>query len=98
MLRRLSTILACIVVFLSVQGCEPESSGTEEGATTTAAGAEFDDPLATAVTVAQAVRENPDTAEQVLSEHGMTVEQFEALMYQIAADPELSAEFEAAME
>ena len=48
-----------------------------------------------AATVARAIRANPDNAEQVLRQNGMTEEQYESLMYEIAADPAMSAEFNA---
>lgn len=50
-----------------------------------------------AVTVARAVEANPGRADEVLREHGLTTEQYEDLMYDIAADPDMSAEFEARM-
>ena len=48
-----------------------------------------------AATIAKAIRANPDNAEQILSQNGMTEEQYEALMYEIASDPAMSAEYNA---
>jgi hypothetical protein len=50
-----------------------------------------------AVAVAKAVEANPGRADAVLREHGMTAQQFEDLMYEIAADPAMSEEYEARM-
>lgn len=48
-----------------------------------------------AATIAKAIRANPDNAEQILRQNGMTEEQYEALMYEIAADPAMSAQYSA---
>jgi hypothetical protein len=100
MLRRLWILLACVGVALLAWGCEPTDTGDQEGAATaTATGDEAEgEMLARAITLATAAREAPDAVEEALGEHDATVEDFEALMFHIAADPELSAQFEAAME
>jgi hypothetical protein len=43
-----------------------------------------------AVTVANAIASNPDSADEILEKNGLDREKFEALMYEIAKDPELS--------
>lgn len=54
------------------------------------------DPVAEAAAIAREVEAAPDRATEILAAHGTTTEQFEALMFEIAADPEKSAAFEAA--
>ncbi|MBL9104433.1 MAG: hypothetical protein JNL82_26040 [Myxococcales bacterium] len=59
---------------------------------TTAAGGKADQ----AVTIAKQLRAaKPDDAEKILAEHGMTADQWEALMFEIAEDPALAAKYEA---
>ncbi|HYE61122.1 MAG TPA: hypothetical protein VD997_03930 [Phycisphaerales bacterium] len=53
--------------------------------------------VAKAAEIAKAVDANPGRADEILREHGMTLEQYDDLMYDIAADPAMSAEFEARM-
>lgn len=49
-----------------------------------------------AAVVAQKIKKNPKQAESILKEHDLTIEAFEKLMYDVAADPKLAEEFEAA--
>lgn len=51
-----------------------------------------------AITIAKELRAQPDDAEKILERHGMTAEQWEALMYDIAGDPALAAEYEAGLQ
>ena len=56
-----------------------------------------DDPqVAKAVELAKKLEANPDQAEATLKEAGMSVEDFEALMMDIAADPAKTEAFEKA--
>ncbi len=43
-----------------------------------------------AVTVANAIAKDPDSADAILEKNGLNRDTFEALMYEIAKDPELS--------
>ena len=51
-----------------------------------------------AITVARELRAKPDDAEKILAEHKMTAEQWEALMFEIADDPALAAQYEAGLQ
>jgi hypothetical protein len=51
---------------------------------------------AKAATIADEIAANPDSAEEILKNHGMTRAEFEALMYEIAEDEALSASYERA--
>jgi len=55
------------------------------------------DKVEQAVTVAKELRAKPDDAEKILGQHGLTADQWEALMYDIASDPALAAKYEAAL-
>jgi hypothetical protein len=48
--------------------------------------------------IAREIRAAPGDAEEILEEHEMDIEQFEALMYEIAADPDLSERYEELVE
>jgi hypothetical protein len=52
--------------------------------------------VALAVTLAEAITAKPDQAEQILGAHGMTSDQLEDLMADIAADPNMSDAYAAA--
>ena len=51
---------------------------------------DFSTPVAVAVSAARQIIENPGAAEDVLTQHGLTLAVFDELLYQIAADPALS--------
>jgi hypothetical protein len=56
------------------------------------------DKVEQAVAVAKELRERPADAEKILAEHNLSVEQWEALMFEIADDSALAARFEAALQ
>jgi hypothetical protein len=51
-----------------------------------------------AIEIARALQNAPEGPEAVLRSHDMTIEQFEAKMYEVAASPELSEAFMKAMD
>lgn len=46
-----------------------------------------------AAAIAREVKASPDDAEAILKKHGMSEDEFEALMYEIAEDPKKSEAF-----
>ncbi len=56
------------------------------------------DTVTLAVEIAKEIADDPDHAAEILSRHGMTEKQFEAMMFDIAVDPDLSRRYSAAME
>lgn len=54
--------------------------------------------VAKALVVAKAVQADPSKAEAALEANGMSRDEFEALMYEIAADPELSRAYAAGLD
>jgi len=48
-----------------------------------------------AAAVARALSSNPGNADEILRQNGMTEQQYESLLYEIAADPAMSAEYSA---
>jgi|GEM_PF-6737474 len=97
-----SMMASAAMLLALLGGCEStggssggSSSGTGSGGSTTIS--RGSSRVDTAVRIAQSVQANPDRADAVLREHGMTVEEYEDLMYEIAADPAMSEEFNSRM-
>jgi hypothetical protein len=49
-----------------------------------------------AAAIADAIEANPDAIDEILAKHSMTADSFRDLMYDIAADAKMSADFERA--
>jgi len=74
-------LLAAVVAFgLATAGCDDEP----------------EDKALRAAAIASEIDESPEDTEAILEDHDMTIGQFEALMYEVAADPELSERYEKA--
>lgn len=56
------------------------------------------DQVDKAVTIAKELRTRPDDAEKILGQHNMTADQWEALMYEIANDPEMAEKYAAGLQ
>jgi len=84
---------------LGLAACSSNSgSGTGSGASATPsqnASAGQTTKVDRAAAIARAIRANPDNADDILRQNGMTEQQYESLMYEIAADPAMSAEYSA---
>lgn len=76
-------------------GASPDGVGEADSARI-AAPAEGD-VLATAIAVAKEIEADPDAAEDILARHGLDAEAFEAMMYDIADDPEKSRAYNEAV-
>jgi hypothetical protein len=51
-----------------------------------------------AVAIAREIEADPDSTEEILASHDLDLERFEAMLYEIGGDPELSKAYNAAME
>ena len=71
-------------------GCAPAEESSPEGDAVEAVQTALPDTIRQAVEIARAIEADPDRAEEILSEAGLTIEQYEQRIYEIAADPELS--------
>ena len=98
MSRILSSLILTLVVVGLLAGCPaPES---EDGAIVEDAAAveiQLPEQVRKAVEIAKAMETDPDRVEDILGEAVMTADEYEALLYDIAADPELSRLYKEAM-
>ncbi len=72
-------------------------AGALSGACLSACDSEPDDPVERAAAIARDIQADPANAEEVLEDHDITIDEFEELIYEIAADPEQSQRYEAAL-
>lgn len=86
-----SLILATLVLGLGCAGSEPVPPPESAQAS------QVDERVALAAEIARAVEANPDDADEILASHDVSIEQFEEMIYEISADPELSRAYEAAL-
>ena len=86
------TICAAALLLAVVACARGADASNERGAADTTAAAR----AATAAAVANAIAAKPSAADSILRAAGYTPEQFEQLMYDIAADSAMSAAYAAA--
>lgn len=60
--------------------------------------AEIPERVQKAAAIARAIQTDPDSTDRILEDHGMTLEELEKLLYEIAADPVLSEAYVRALE
>jgi len=58
---------------------------------------EPEDKALRAAAIAREIQADPEQTEAILEDHELSIEEFEALMYEVAGDPELSERYEAAV-
>ena len=96
-MRRIS-LLFLIAWVLVMVGCGGSSVQQAPAPAQAPAAAEPATDLVTrALEISAAIEADPDSAEAILQSHDLTIEQFEEMLYEISADPELSKEFDAAL-
>ena len=88
---RRTAILLSVLLFACGGGAEKGSAPT--GGSAPAAPSK----AVKAAALSRELRANPDDADAILERNGMTRPQFEDLMYEIAADEELSKAYEQAL-
>ena len=87
-MRRHSALVVLSLLLLLLAGC---AAGTQQsGADTAATADETPEIVRQAVAITQEIEADPDAVEQILERHGLSVEQFEEMMYEISSDPALS--------
>ena len=82
-------ITALLASVLIAVGC---SQGSSDGS----GGGAVPEKVTKAATIANEIESSPDQAAEILQRHGMTTEEWTALMYEIAENDAWSAAFEAA--
>lgn len=82
MKRTIMTIAAAAALSLTVPACGGGAGGGK---------------AEKAAAIAKKIKANPDGAEATLKEAGMTAEQYEKLLREVAEDPELSEAYAKAM-
>ncbi len=98
------TILLIAALATGCGGAEEPAAAETEAPATEVAEAEASQPAATEsaadplIELAKAIRANPGNTEALLSEAGMTVEAFEAAMFELASDPEKARAFAQAVQ
>ena len=101
MMLRNMTRVAALALILAGSACsgQPGRQTGENGTTAGVAGssAQENDRVQMAARIAREIQADPENAEAILDRHGKTKEEFEALLYEIAAEPELSRAYNAAM-
>lgn len=97
----LAPLLLIAMLGLAVFGCAggtstPESETATSETMNETGSAPASDAVQQAAEIANAIEAAPDRANEILEAHGMTAEQFEALLYEIAQDPAKSEAYAAA--
>jgi len=80
--RALIRALPLVALLICALACDSEPEG----------------PAEQAAEIAREIKASPDDAEEILEDHEMSIEEFEAMMYEIAADPDLSERYQALLE
>ena len=83
---------AAILLSVLLAACGSGTKTTSSGGTST-----VPPKVAKAAAVTKELKANPDDADEILGRHGMTQQQLEDLMFEIAADEELTKAYEQAL-
>ena len=94
--RNLIALFAVLALALTGCGGQSYDQGGRQDAVEAAAQTAHD-AVDAAVAVARELESGTQPAEQVLEEHGLTVDRFEELLYEISSDSELAKRFSEAL-
>ena len=97
MARSVAAMCLLVLVVLVAPGCAGPGSEPAPAVESDAAAAVLPEQVETAVSIARELAADPADGEAILNRHGLTEESFDELMYEIAADPELTVAYEAAL-
>ncbi len=89
-----SGLLVAVMAGCSAPAPEQTASGEQPAVTDPV---QLPEQVRKAVEIARAIEADPDRSEAILEEAVMTADEYEALLYDIAADPELSRLYNQAM-
>ena len=85
-----------LVLLVALAACARTDDAATDSAGATTAAATMDDRATRAAGISDAIAANPAAADSILTANGMTREQFERTLYDIAADSAQSAAYKAA--
>lgn len=85
---RITVGLMLVAVLFAIPACGSPSDSGGDGVDTGKA--------TQAAAVADDIARNPDDPQAALDAHGMTMDEFDALMFEVAADPALTKAYEEA--
>jgi hypothetical protein len=88
---KIATSVLVLLLLAVCAGC----GGGDAGSAPEAADDALPEIVQEAVDVARELDADPDDAEAVLERHGLDVESFEAMMYEISSDPTLAQAYTA---
>ena len=100
--RNMNTLVGTVALLVAIvaTGCSSSSStgdsSTKSEVPPATGGAPTVEQAREAGTIARAIESEPSRTSEILSEHGMTAESLEHLMFEIAKDPKLTEAYEAA--
>jgi hypothetical protein len=97
MMRRSYGLVVWLIVSVALLGCGGSEVQTSDDAATPQAATAVSETVSKAVAVAKQIEANPDDIDAILEQHGLTVETFEDMLYEISSDPELSEAYNAAL-
>jgi hypothetical protein len=92
-MMRTTTWLTLGMLLAACSGGETTAPGTETP--TEVAADPATDKAAKVAAISLEIKADPDGYEAILTKHGMTSAEFEIALYEIAADPALTARYEA---
>lgn len=92
----MTSLRVCAALLVLVAACAKKESAAGDSAGSVATTAAPSDDAARAAAVSNAIAANPAGADSILKANGWTAEQFEKMMYDIAADSAKSAQYAAA--
>ena len=88
-------VLLPLLLLLAPVGC---GGGGGDGDTGSAVDAASSERVVEAVEIQKEINADAGRAEEILQEHGMTIDDYEDMMAEISADPELSRQFNELLE
>jgi hypothetical protein len=97
MMRRSYGLVAWLIVSVALLGCGGSEVQTSDDPATSQAATAVSETVSKAVAVAKQIEASPDDIDAILEQHGLTVETFEDMLYEISSDPELSEAYNAAL-
>jgi hypothetical protein len=97
MMRRFYGLVALLVLSVALLGCGGSDVNTSDDQASPQTPTVSSETVSKAVAVAKEIEANPDDVDAILEQHGLTLETFEDMLYEISSDPELSEAYNAAL-